>query len=260
MLRLVDDGGFTIQFGEQIEFTIDGSGQNIWTTALNGDAAASASTYLYGLVLGLALYLQGKTCLHASAVAIDGRAILFVGDAGYGKSSLAAAFAVQGFPLISDDLAVLLPQHGTFWIPPALPAIRLRPDFTALLFGEEGTLPEDDAQWDKRRFEIGETSSLFIQEPKQLAAIYLLSRANLSGAGNAIAQLTPREALLNLSRFGYLPNLMDSKMHRAEFEMLASLVLAIPVRQLPRLDDAAGVPDLCRRIVTYLRSSPDATF
>ena len=36
--------------------------------------------------------------LHASAVAVDGKAIAFLGSNGFGKSSLAASFVNAGYP------------------------------------------------------------------------------------------------------------------------------------------------------------------
>src|SRR5215469_301127 len=54
-------------------------------------AAAStfedAVTYLLGPVLGFVLRLRGRTCLHASAVAVGGQAIALAGSSGAGKST-----------------------------------------------------------------------------------------------------------------------------------------------------------------------------
>lgn len=252
--RFTGEGGLFIQLGNGIEFVIDGTGRHIWSTALTGESSATARTYLYGFIFGLAFYLQGATCLHASAVAVDDKAILFVGDAGFGKSSMAAIFVLQGFPLISDDLVVLDPKGHPFLVPPAIPAIRLRPDFATLMFGSEAELPLDDGYTGKYSFELDEKSPLFVQQPKELAAIYMLSRASQSAASATISQLSPKEALLNLSRFGYLPTLIDKNMRRAEFELLSSLVRSIPVFQLPEMEDPGQLPDLGHDIVESFRT------
>jgi hypothetical protein len=61
--------------------------------------------------LPLAATAAGIEVLHASGVVVDGRALLFAGDPGAGKSSLAAAFLRAGDELLSDD-AVAIEQAG----------------------------------------------------------------------------------------------------------------------------------------------------
>ena len=48
--------------------------------------------------------------LHASTVAVDGRAVLICGPSGSGKSDLALRLLDRGFTLVSDDRTVLRKQ------------------------------------------------------------------------------------------------------------------------------------------------------
>lgn len=50
-------------------------------------------------------------CLHASAVAFDGRALLILGASGAGKSGLALRLLAMGAELVSDD-QVLIERRG----------------------------------------------------------------------------------------------------------------------------------------------------
>lgn len=61
----------------------------------------------YGTVAALTLALRGRIPFHASAVEVDGRAILLTGAPGAGKSTLAAQMLGHGARLLSDDLSVV---------------------------------------------------------------------------------------------------------------------------------------------------------
>jgi serine kinase of HPr protein (carbohydrate metabolism regulator) len=54
----------------------------------------------------MSLRLSSET-LHASTVAIDGRAVLILGISGSGKSDLALRLIDRGFTLVSDDQTVV---------------------------------------------------------------------------------------------------------------------------------------------------------
>ena len=60
--------------------------------------------------------------VHATAVALDGRAVLLVGPSGSGKSDLALRLIDRGWRLVADDRVVLVARDGLLWAsaPPAL--------------------------------------------------------------------------------------------------------------------------------------------
>jgi hypothetical protein len=74
--------------------------------------AAELEKLKRGAVRLLLGHLAGAVPLHASAVAIDGRAVVFVGGTGLGKSTLAAALCDRcGGSLLADD-AVVIERRG----------------------------------------------------------------------------------------------------------------------------------------------------
>jgi hypothetical protein len=72
--------------------------------------------------------LDGRT-LHASALAVDGRAFVLLGPSGVGKSTLAARLALEGALLLGDDCAHI--TDGL--VRPAYRPSRLWPESAALL-------------------------------------------------------------------------------------------------------------------------------
>jgi hypothetical protein len=64
---------------------------------------------LAGTASALLLTLRGATVLHASAVAMEGVALGFVGQSGRGKSTVAALMCLAGAELVTDDVLVVDP-------------------------------------------------------------------------------------------------------------------------------------------------------
>lgn len=80
------------------------------TIAVTPDPRADAAdipAFLIGSVIPILLHLHGLITLRASAVGVDGKAVLFCGASGAGKSTLAAALARRGHMLLADDICTL---------------------------------------------------------------------------------------------------------------------------------------------------------
>lgn len=63
--------------------------------------------WLYGSVYSAIACLNGFYPLHASAVALDGKAHAFTGPSGAGKSTLVAGLGQRGVPMFCDDTLLL---------------------------------------------------------------------------------------------------------------------------------------------------------
>jgi serine kinase of HPr protein (carbohydrate metabolism regulator) len=66
--------------------------------------------------------LLSAETVHASSVAIDGRAVLITGPSGSGKSDLALRLLDRGFALVSDDQTIVR-RHGERLLASAPPTI-----------------------------------------------------------------------------------------------------------------------------------------
>src|SRR5436853_233172 len=82
---------------------------------------------------GLPLPQRGHFVLHASSVAIDGKAAAFAGPSGRGKSTLVAALASAGHPLIADDMSVIDTSGAAPVVQPGFPRVKLWPDSASAL-------------------------------------------------------------------------------------------------------------------------------
>ena len=140
------------------------------TCAPPGEAAWDWQRFLVGRILPWAAVLRGYEAFHASAVAIGGRAVAFVGDTGAGKTSLALRLVASGAEFLTDDvLAVEAGAHGVLGHAGAGIA-SVRP-------AERDAMPA--ATWDSLGTVLGESGKTYVAlpvagEPRPLAAIYFL--------------------------------------------------------------------------------------
>jgi hypothetical protein len=140
--------------------------------------------------LPLASTLRGLELLHASGVVIGGRARLFTGPPGAGKSSLAAALVRQGGELIGDDAVALALHEGSLTVHPGPGLINLRP-------GEVQRLAADE------RVALGPPSSSTGRStyaapaaaPAPLAELFLLERSNAQPTIERIDAIDPFDLL-----------------------------------------------------------------
>jgi hypothetical protein len=241
---MADGAWFKLRYDDGTEFLVDRSGAEVWARWHAASTVEDMGTYLLGPVLGFVLRLRGITCLHASAVAVDGRAIALLGPPCAGKSTTAAAFALNGYPVLADDI-VALAEGDEMAVQPAHPRLRLWPDSVALLFGTPDALPRLTPGWDKRVLYLGEPHTRFQARPLPLAAIYVLAGGATGSV--ACAGVRAREGLLALVANSYVNYLLDARMRGDEFRCLARVASTVPVRLVP--PDAGGPSERCHRIL-----------
>lgn len=99
------------------------------------DRAHAVGDLLSRFMLGLftRVTARGIYAIHAGAVERDGRAVLFSGRSGAGKTTLALSLLQRGFRLLSDDLAIVEPS--TQRILPYRRSLHVRPETRELIPG-----------------------------------------------------------------------------------------------------------------------------
>jgi hypothetical protein len=241
---------YRMSYHDGTRVVIDRRGERVWADAPDRFDVEHTATYLLGPVLGFLLRLRGTTCLHASAVMIDGRAIAFVGSAGAGKSSTAAEFARAGYTVIADDVLPIQDLDDRFRVHPAYPRLRLWSDTAAALFGDAEALPRITPGWDKRFLDLRAAPFEFQEGPVELGSVYLLEEADSVG----IEPMALRDALIALVGQTYACKLLDPRMRSEEFDLLGRLVDRVPVRRLFRGGRFEDVGALTQAVVRDLNA------
>lgn len=209
-------------------------------------------TYFSGPVIGCILRLKNKVCLHAGVVNIDGNAVAFIGEKTAGKSTLIAKFAELGYPILSDDIAVLFENVGSFWVQPGYPRLRLWKNtveslsgFTekkltpVLSFIEKYYLPlseENKAQW------------IFQNKSIPLQKVYFLKERNSENITSSKI-LNPVESFLKLKQNIYAEYMLENELKIKEFQLFGALANDEKVSLLERPDDLNSLADVCNMIV-----------
>jgi len=259
------DSGYTIKvFGEEdafeltytdgTQFLVDGSASCVWGRCPPGYDMDYLATYLRGPVLGFILRRRGITALHASALSLCGRAIVLCGQSQSGKSTLAAALALRGTPVLCEDVTALKASAHSYHVQPGYPQVGLWPDAVENLLGAADALPRLTSSWEKCFLPLDGDKARFDAEERPLGVVYLLApRTELKDAPK-IEQVSPRQALLDLVQNTYMNWLLDQKQRAAEFDFLGTLVTNIPVRRIVPHSDPARIPALCDLVTADARA------
>jgi hypothetical protein len=234
-------------------FVIDRTGHELWADWPEGYCIEDAATYLVGPVLGFVLRLQGITPLHASSVAIEEQAIAFVGVAGAGKSTTAAAFAHQGFAVLSDDVVPLQEYRGGLFVAPGYPRVNLWPDSVRALRGSEDALPRITPTWGKHYLPLDQAKCRFESRRLPLGAVYFLGERDPGRSVPLIEEVPASDALLALVGNTYVNYVLDRGMRQREFELLSRLVEQVPMRKITPPADTACLPLMCQSIAEDVR-------
>lgn len=229
--RTVRENLLHMVYFDGMQFWMNQSGSELWALWPEQSSIEDAATYLLGPVLGLLLRFRGVTCLHASAVALDGSTIAFVGAEGAGKSTTAAAFARSGCAVVSDDVVALAERSEEFWVSPAYPHICLWPNSVELLYGSADALPPLSPTWEKKRLALGNAELRFEEGSLPLRAVYILDNYR-SEPGPYVEAVPAHEGFFLLVANSYATNMLDSEMRANEFKTLSSLVAKVPIRRL----------------------------
>ena len=245
---LSEDRIIRVTYSDGVVFDLDTRGQRITVFALPDQLFEELAPALLGPVMGMFLRIRGITCLHASAVEIDGQAIGLVGESGAGKSTTAAAFAVLGNSVLTDDVLALTDDDCNFLVQPAYPRIRLWPESVAGLFGSVDVLPRMMPGWDKRFLSLQRPGFCFQSKPLPLAALYFLGPRCDVHTDIVIESVSPAKALMMLVSESFATNFQDKSKRAAEFNLLSRLVIAVPLRRVSAPNDLKGMNYLCSAI------------
>jgi hypothetical protein len=241
-------GGWHLIYDDTGRFDIDRSGGAITWRAPEGVSEDAARLDIMGRVLATAMHAAGDVCFHASAVAIEGKAIAFLGAKGFGKSTLAWAMVRAGARLITDDTLRIQLDPGPL-AHPGVHELRLRSDAARRLppGPREARLAGDRLVVDALGLDRLQAETV------PVGALYLLSPVN-DLPGSAAVRITALPAVpsaLSLVRHAKIAPLLTGTEAVALLDRVVALARRAPVRLLEVARDFARLDDVVAEVAAW---------
>jgi hypothetical protein len=240
--------GFLLRFPDLADFEVSADGQHVNCLPVPGIGAGTIDHLYLNQVLPLALSKLGKLVFHASAVDIADHAVAFLGASGRGKSTLAANFAVNGYPFLTDDGLVLESAAGGFLAQPSHASVRLWQDSHERLLSADAAMAPPVEYTSKSRFLAGDELS-HCQQPRPRNAADVLGEGHASDV--TFRPMNETDALLAWTQHSFLIDIEDKGLIGAHFHEIAALANRIPCYHLDyprRYEDLSSLLDA---IVTH---------
>jgi hypothetical protein len=248
-ITLLHNGSIHLRWPGLFEFLVSAYGNRIGWRTLDGTSPESLQDYLLGQVLSFAMLVRGVEPLHATAVAVGGGAVAFLGDSGYGKSTLGASFVRENYPLLTDDVLVLERSGQQMLAHPGMPRIKLVPQMCGSMFqGREGA--------PMNRFTHKTIFALNAQEHQMsaipLRALYVLSPPRKRTSKLTLRRMSERKALLSVLKNTFNDVLLNPMRLKRQFEFAAAVATHVPVKALSYPRKLSAMPAVLQAVLSDL--------
>jgi hypothetical protein len=214
-----------------------------------GPVNRTSRLFVLGIGLSILLYKRGRLVLHSSAVETKEGAVLFIGEKGAGKSTLAATFASKNRSVISDDIVDLCLDDKVN-INSGVPSIKLWKDSLPILEDESYTFEKAHEDLDK-----------YILMPKKVNKNSSFEVGGIFSIGFdksiSVRRTTPKESFSKLVRHSYLPKNLIKCLgaQKRHFHQCVRLSREVPMYHLNRPKDYSSSNEVLGLIESTLTKS-----
>ncbi|MBU7580946.1 MAG: hypothetical protein KAF27_10830 [Porphyrobacter sp.] len=214
--------GFMLRFPGEADFAIAAGGTQVTGWPAPDVAHDHFISLFNNAILPLIGDHAGGLFLHGSAVAIDGRAVAFLGESGDGKTTLAGAFAKAGHPFLTEDVIELVADGADYLLQPKPSGLRLYADSAEWLIGAPTGADSSDDKIDV----TGAMALPFAAAPAPLAALVLLGSDH--EAALSLAPVPQAVAVQHLLPHSFVLDVEDKPRLRAHFSRIVGLATKVP--------------------------------
>ncbi len=221
-------------------FHIDPAAPSI--TCMGSIGGPRREARIFGLPAALCYMARGYVAVHAAAVDVDGSALLLAAPGRHGKTTLAAAFAGQGYRLLAEDTTCYRPFGDPSVLPgPAM--LRLRPDVYEHLSLPRATVAASDPE---RVFVILDEAGRGDSEPVPLRGVVFLRVWDQDEI--ALERVASDRVVPDLWTLTF--NLPTDRSRTDCFQAVVGLATTVPIWNLHRPLSFEQLPTVIDRIVS----------
>jgi hypothetical protein len=246
--------------GRVLDFRLNKRATFVDIYSTDPEAVDDIGAVFLGPALASALHLRGIRVIHASAVVVDGCAILVAGISGAGKSTLTTALVANGAPLLADDMAVLASGENGISVQSGYPRLRLCSDATGVAGRPQSGMPKVFSSLvsnDKRWLDPAELAGGFCATPVPLGGIYLLAPRKPEQPAVEILPLPPHRA--GLALLGHLYGARWLRIPKPQaLNWCADIAGRTPIRIVHAPPGLARISETAEAIVADCRRSAPA--
>ena len=128
-----ENENYWLRFPHLVDFKLHQKSNHLTSYRHTGVPDNTVSHLLIDQTIPRLLSHQGQIIVHASCVQVGSSAVAFVGESGWGKSTIAAYLYSQGYPLMTDDCLLLQRTVDEITCIPNYQSLRLFDDSLSLL-------------------------------------------------------------------------------------------------------------------------------
>ncbi|MCP3929981.1 MAG: hypothetical protein GY705_12880 [Bacteroidetes bacterium] len=219
---------FYLRFPNLADFIFDKKASHITGNASPEIPIETVRHLLLDQVLPRIVSHLGRPAIHACGVHINNFALLFLGETGWGKSTLGAYFDQQGNRLLSDDCLLLEEKNGQVVALPSYASMRLMPDsYDQLIPDQKKNMGSSNVAHysSKKRIVIKSPENLEPAEGIPLEHIFILNDPFECEPGEKITikPLQGALAAIELVKNSFHLDITDSQFAREQMLLLTRL-------------------------------------
>ena len=193
--------------------------------------------FLLSISMAALLTQRQKILLHASAIILNEKLILFIGESGAGKSSIAAELSRRGYALFTDDVCVLETS------PDKSDQVLAYSSYPMMKLWDDTILALDHSEYDrshKIRPSISKFGQFFhekfITRAYPIQKIFVLNAVAEAPEGYSVKRLQGMEAFEKLSQHTYRKQFIQesSVLQTIHFKLMGTLIREKEVHEIKR--------------------------